>query len=165
MPQSPALAPPEPQTRPAPGKPRWHRRPWIVPLLIVAVAFIALRLPAYLGFGSGETLLPFQQGFPELHRALLIGHIAFGSIALITCSLQVWPWLRRHHPKAHRISGRLYVFAGVLPSGLLAVVSVIASRTPRAGSATSCSPSCGSARPPWACGPRCAASTATTAAG
>jgi uncharacterized membrane protein len=53
---------------------------------------------------------------------MLSGHILFGSIAIITCSMQVWPWLRRHHPKVHRISGRIYVFAGVVPSGIFALV-------------------------------------------
>ncbi|MCD0442055.1 DUF2306 domain-containing protein [Glycomyces sp. A-F 0318] len=131
MPQSPALPRTEPAPPPARAKPRWYRRPWIAPLLVVAAVFIAMRLPAYLGVGGQETLLPFQQGFPELHRLLMVGHIAFGSIALVTCALQVWPWLRQRRPRAHRISGRLYVFAGVLPSGLLAgVVSVIAVQDP-----------------------------------
>jgi hypothetical protein len=125
------LTRPESPSPPAEARPKWYRRPWIVPLLVVAAVFIAMRLPAYLGIGGEGTLLEFQQGFPELHRALMVGHIFFGSIALVTCSLQVWPWLRQRHPRAHRISGRLYVFAGVLPSGLLAgVVSVVAVQDP-----------------------------------
>ena len=42
----------------------------------------------------------------------------FGSVALLTACLQVWPWFRRRHPVAHRIIGRVYVFGGVLPAGL-----------------------------------------------
>ncbi|WP_051704509.1 DUF2306 domain-containing protein [Glycomyces sp. NRRL B-16210] len=120
----------EPAAARTAGRP-WYRRPWIVPLLAVAVLFVLFRLPAYLSFDTGNALLPLQEGYPELHFLLLTGHILFGSVALITCSLQVWPWLVKHHPRIHRASGRLYVFAGVLPSGLLAgVVGVIAVQDP-----------------------------------
>ncbi len=64
---------------------------------------------------------------------MLTGHILFGSIAIITCSMQVWPWLRQHHPKVHRISGRVYVFAGVLPSGLFAMIVAVMSAIGPAG--------------------------------
>jgi cobalamin biosynthesis protein CobD/CbiB len=40
---------------------------------------------------------------------------------MMTVSLQVWPWMRHHHPAVHRISGRIAIFAGVLPAGLLAL--------------------------------------------
>ena len=109
-------------TGPPKARPKWYRRPWIVPLLAVAVLFVALRLPSYLTFDTSDSLVDLQSAFPETHYLMLSIHILFGSIALITCSLQVWPWLRKAHPKVHRISGRLYVFAGVLPSGVLAVV-------------------------------------------
>lgn len=115
-----------------PGRrPKWYRRPWIVPLLALAVLFVAARLPFYLTFDTAHSLLPLQPSYPELHYLTLSGHIVFGSIALISCSLQVWPWLRKTHPKVHRISGRIYVFAGVVPSGILGlVVSVIAVQDP-----------------------------------
>jgi Predicted membrane protein (DUF2306) len=41
---------------------------------------------------------------------------------MVTVFLQVWP--RRRHPAVHRTSGRLYVFAGVLPSAVLALAIV-----------------------------------------
>ncbi|MBD0324764.1 MAG: DUF2306 domain-containing protein [Aldersonia sp.] len=53
-----------------------------------------------------------------------MAHIFFGSVALLTACLQVWPWLRRRHPAVHWYSGRLYVFAGALPAGL-AVLTVV----------------------------------------
>ena len=120
------LTPPEPQSPPAQTKPKWYRRPWIVPLFVVVGLFVAARLPSYLTFDTGDSLVQLQDAFPETHYLMLSGHILFGSIAIITCSMQVWPWLRQHHPKVHRISGRVYVFAGVIPSGLFAlVVSII----------------------------------------
>jgi hypothetical protein len=38
---------------------------------------------------------------------------------MVTVVLQIMPYIRRHYPAVHRISGRLYVFAGVIPSALL----------------------------------------------
>jgi hypothetical protein len=38
---------------------------------------------------------------------------------MITACLQVWPWLRRDHPEAHRRLGLLYIFGGVLPAGVM----------------------------------------------
>jgi uncharacterized membrane protein len=120
------LAQSEPERPPAREKPKWYRRPWIVPLFAVAGLFVAARLPFYLTFDTGDSLVELQDAFPETHYLMLSGHILFGSIALITCSMQVWTWLRTKHPRVHRISGRLYVFAGVVPAGLFAlVVSVI----------------------------------------
>ncbi|SDL67502.1 Predicted membrane protein [Glycomyces sambucus] len=102
-------------------KPKWYRRPWIVPLFAVAGLFVAARLPFYLTFDTGDSLVELQDAFPETHYLMLSGHILFGSIALITCSMQVWTWLRTEHPRVHRVSGRLYVFAGVVPSGIFAL--------------------------------------------
>ena len=125
------LAHPGPDSPPKRAKPKWYRRPWIVPLLAIAVLFVAFRLPYYLTFDTGDSLVRLQEGSPETHYLMLTGHILFGSIAILTCSMQVWPWLRKTHPKVHRISGRLYVFAGVVPSGLFAlVVSVMAVISP-----------------------------------
>ncbi|MCC3764160.1 DUF2306 domain-containing protein [Glycomyces sp. TRM65418] len=120
------LTRPEPDSPPDRTRPKWYRRPWIVPLFVVVGLFVAARLPSYLTFDTGDSLVELQDAFPETHYLMLSGHILFGSIAIVTCSMQVWPWLRQHHPKVHRISGRVYVFAGVVPSGLFAlVVSVV----------------------------------------
>lgn len=91
------------------------RRPWVAPLGVLTVAFLAFTLPPYLGLDPSESRIPPR--FPG-HYALLVLHIFFGSVALLTGCLQVWPWLRKNHPAVHRWSGRLYVFAGVLPAGL-----------------------------------------------
>ena len=89
------------------------------PLAVVAVAFVAFSLPRYLSFDKTISLV--KQPNHPWHYPFLVGHVTFGSIAMLTAVLQVWPWLRRTHPKVHRIAGRLYVFAGVLPAGLLAL--------------------------------------------
>ncbi|MCF6470886.1 DUF2306 domain-containing protein [Nonomuraea sp. MG754425] len=104
-----------------PGGPRWWRRPWVAPLMVVAVAFVAFSLPPYLSLDPGQSRVPAPDFFPP-HFVVLSLHVVFGSIAMITCCLQIWPWFRGRYPRAHRLLGRTYVFAGCLPGGLLGLV-------------------------------------------
>lgn len=100
--------------------PKWWRRPWMIPLGIIMVAFLINRLPPYLTLDPTRARIAVRHDFP-LHYPLLIGHIVCGTVAQVTVVLQVWPWLRRRHPAVHRWSGRLYVFAGALPSALFSL--------------------------------------------
>ncbi|MFB8765245.1 DUF2306 domain-containing protein [Nocardiopsis alba] len=97
----------------------WWGRPWVAPLAIAVVLSLGFILPPYLGLNPAQATVPIPEEFPFKYPVLVL-HIATGSIAMVTCCLQVWPWLRENHPAVHRISGRLYVFAGVLPSVVLA---------------------------------------------
>ncbi|MCE0762766.1 DUF2306 domain-containing protein [Pseudonocardia kujensis] len=99
-----------------------RRRPWVLPLGLLAVLFLVTALPPYLGLDPARSRVPPQPDLPHFYP-MLVAHIAFGSVALLTSVLQVWPWLRRSHPRVHRWSGRLYLFAGVFPGGL-AVLTV-----------------------------------------
>ena len=96
----------------------WWRRPWIAPLAFVSLAFLAFSLPPYLSLDPKQSRVPPPDGF-ALHYPLLVAHVMFGSVALLTASLQIWPWFRKRYKVAHRILGRVYVLAGVLPAGLL----------------------------------------------
>ena len=71
----------------------------------------------YLGFDPAMSRVPVRPDY-ALHYPLLVAHILFGSVALVTACLQIWPWLRRTHPDVHRWSGRIYLFGGVFPGGL-----------------------------------------------
>ncbi len=93
---------------------KWWRRPWVVPLAFVAVAFVTFSLPPYL---TGGSRVPLTSGL-SWYYPLLVAHVSFASVAMLTCVLQVWPWFRQPYPRVHRITGRVYVFAGVLPAGL-----------------------------------------------
>ena len=115
------LRPPrvEPPKQGAPRR-QWWRRPWIGPLGLVIVAFLAYSLPPYLAFDPARSRVPAPEGFAA-HYWFLVAHVLFGSVAMIGALVQVWPWVRRRFPQVHRYAGRAYVFAGVIPSGLMAL--------------------------------------------
>jgi len=86
--------------------------------MLVALAFISYSLPPYLTLDPSRSRVAPPAGVPGYYPAL-VAHVVFGSIAMMTACLQVWPWLRREHPQVHRRLGLLYIFGGVLPAGLM----------------------------------------------
>jgi Predicted membrane protein (DUF2306) len=112
----------------APARPRPGRA--VPAVLAVAAVFLILELPAYLGFDPAASRIPIRPDYP-LHYPLLVAHILFGSVALLTACLQIWPWLRRTRPAVHRLSGRIYLFGGVFPAGIVVLgVAPISSTGP-----------------------------------
>ncbi|GAA2409494.1 DUF2306 domain-containing protein [Streptomyces glaucosporus] len=119
-PAPPEIPPARPGAHPAPRSRRgWFGRYYTVPLAVATAAYLLYQLPPYLTFDPARSGIPMR--FP-LHYAVLAGHVLTGTVTLVTMCLQLWPWLRRNHPAVHRWSGRLYVFAGALPSAALALV-------------------------------------------
>ena len=105
--------------RRAPRGGAWWQPRWVVvPLGLVALAFVAFALPPYLTLDPTRSRIPVPASFPPYYPAL-VAHTVFGSVAMLTCCLQMWPWLRRRYPRVHRRIGRLYVFGGVVPAGLM----------------------------------------------
>ena len=97
-------------------------RPWtIAPLLVLVVAFVAFSLPPYLTGDPAQSRVPVGAG-GRSYYAMLVAHVIFGSIAILTCCFQVWPWFRGRFPEIHRRIGYTYVFAGVLPAGVLGLI-------------------------------------------
>jgi len=87
-------------------------------LAVVATAFVALSLSRYLAFDPARSRVELGPVvFP-----LLVAHVFFGSIAMLTAVFQLWPRFRERFPAVHPIAGRVYIFAGVLPAGALALV-------------------------------------------
>lgn len=98
---------------------RWWRRPWVGPLALVAVLFLVYSLPPYLTGDPALSRVQVPSG-GVVHYPLLVGHVLFGAVAMLTCCFQVWPAFRARSPRAHRLIGRVYVVAGVLPASVLA---------------------------------------------
>jgi hypothetical protein len=101
-----------------PRRRRRRRSVWMLPLAAIAAAFLVYQTPPYLSLNPSRSRIPLH--FP-FHYWLIVGHVAFGTVSLVTLVLQLWPWLRRRHPAVHRWSGRAYVFAGALPSAAFAI--------------------------------------------
>jgi uncharacterized membrane protein len=98
------------------------RRPWVVPLVLLTVIFIAYAVPPYLTLDPARARIqptpPHASYYP-----LLVTHTFLGSVALLAACLQVWPWLRRSHPAIHRWSGRVYVTAALSASICVMIIS------------------------------------------
>ncbi len=83
-------------------------RRWPAPALaVVVVAFLAYSLPPYF---TGGTRVPATFG---LHYPLLVAHVMFASVAMVTAVAQIWPGLRARKPVLHRWIGRIYVYTAV----------------------------------------------------
>lgn len=105
------------------GPPTRHRRLGRVALTFLAVAVIVSLVFVWWVFRSySPSSAPLStKTHPWLFPVLTV-HIVGASVALATCVFQLWPWLRRHHPRVHRSMGRIYVLAGVFPAGIASLL-------------------------------------------
>ncbi|MEV6908310.1 DUF2306 domain-containing protein [Amycolatopsis sp. NPDC051071] len=86
--------------------------------MLVAVAFLAFSVPPYLTLDPAESRLEPPPG-NDLYYPLLVAHVLFGTVAMVTACFQIWPAFRARYRRGHRITGRIYVFAGALPAGAM----------------------------------------------
>ncbi|GAB1510338.1 DUF2306 domain-containing protein [Actinophytocola sp. KF-1] len=94
-------------------------RSWAIPLSVAVVAFLVYYIwPDYISFDPAKAQIVLREGFAP-HYTILVLHIVSGTVAIATLCLQMWPWLRKRYPAIHRVSGQVYVFAGVVPTTLL----------------------------------------------
>ncbi len=93
------------------GTRRWPARA----LALIVLAFLAYSLPPYF---SGGTRVPATFA---LHYPLLLGHVMFASVAMVSAVAQIWPGLRRRRPDLHRRVGRVYVCTAI-PAAVCAMV-------------------------------------------
>lgn len=101
---------------------RWWRRPWMIPLVLVVAGYLVYQVSPFAGLDEGTAPTPPHQGFPAYYPLLMV-HILCGILAMTTVCLQVWPWLRLHHPAVHRASGRVYVVAALI-GGVIGLILV-----------------------------------------
>lgn len=108
------------------ARPRRRGRAVGIALVLLAVAVAATVLPVwarYLAFGPAlSRLSPAEHPW---YFPVLMLHVISASVAYTTCVLQVWPWLRRRHPRVHRSVGRVYIFAGVYPAGCTVLLMTV----------------------------------------
>ena len=94
-----------------------------LPFLLLALAvtgFVTVSVPRYLTFDPARSRIPPPEQYP-FYYPVLVTHVLCGTVAILSCLFQVWPWFREHHRRAHRRIGRAYV-AGVWFAGLAALV-------------------------------------------
>ena len=102
------------------------RRPtgWL--LLIVAIGFsLGLAYP-YLGLDIDNSRLEVRD---SLQYYVLVAHIFTAAVALVLGPLQFIPQVRAHK-RIHRTIGRVYLFAGVLPSAVATIPVAVWSGRP-----------------------------------
>jgi uncharacterized membrane protein len=93
-----------------------HSRRWAAcALALIVLVFLGYSLPPYF---TGATRVPATFA---LHYPLLVGHVMFASVAMVSAVVQIWPGLRLRHPRLHRGVGRVYVFTAI-PAAVCAMV-------------------------------------------
>jgi hypothetical protein len=109
------------ETKPSP--PRRAKRPrraWgILALSATMLIMLVYMLSAYVPPNIDTSRIPIVYG--GIQYVLLVAHIFTATVATVTGLVQLWPWLRRKFPVAHRWTGRAYFFLGVFPSSVLAI--------------------------------------------
>ncbi|GAB3464625.1 DUF2306 domain-containing protein [Streptomonospora sediminis] len=121
--------PPTPQNESSPPKPngakpddgrrrrqRTRRRIALGVVTVLSLGTLSAVVP-YLGFDAAASKVGIRPDVP-FHFPLLMAHILTGGLALLLGPLQFYAPIRRRAPRAHRLIGRLYLLAGVVPSGI-----------------------------------------------
>lgn len=92
---------------------------WLLPLSVMTLGLLTFMVWAYIPPDMATSRVDVHGD--QLRYALLVAHIAFGSVATLAGLLQIWPALRNRLPRVHRWTGRAYFHLGVFPAILLAV--------------------------------------------
>ncbi|WP_143268873.1 DUF2306 domain-containing protein [Amycolatopsis vastitatis] len=105
-----------------PGRRRARRSPWPGVLTFLVVAWLLVFvIPAYATLDPAHARIALTPGNP-FHYPLLIVHVVSGTVAMLSGCVQIWPRFRRRHPRAHRVSGRVYLAAVVVGAPALAAL-------------------------------------------
>lgn len=103
-----------------------RRHLWLVLLAVYCLGFGLFAFVQFIGFDQTAATVTTRPDV-AVHFPMLAVHVLFGSVAMCLAWLQVWPWLRENRPRTHRRIGLVYLFAGAIPSGLLAIPVAILS--------------------------------------
>ncbi len=115
---------------PSDGGRRKRRQAALVAVTVLSIGMLVTIVLPYLGFDSANSKVGLRADVP-FHFPLLMVHILTGGVALLLGSLQFYAPIRRRAPRAHRLIGRIYLLAGVLPSGIAGLgVAALTTRGP-----------------------------------
>ncbi|PRY56217.1 DUF2306 domain-containing protein [Glycomyces artemisiae] len=92
----------------------------VLVVAILSVAIVLYAVPAYL-VPDVDSRVGIREDVP-FHLPFLVVHAATAGIALLVGPFQFFASIRGNHPKVHRILGRTYLLAGVLPASLSGIV-------------------------------------------
>ncbi|MEY9214276.1 DUF2306 domain-containing protein [Thermobifida halotolerans] len=116
------LTPPRDPERPR--RTRWPRASLTVAVTAVSCVLITLVfVPTYLTLDPDTSRIEIRPD-SALHFPFLVVHAVTGGVALLSGPPQFSRRLRRHRTW-HRWTGRVYLFAGVLPSALTGIVAAL----------------------------------------
>ncbi|MDT0300814.1 DUF2306 domain-containing protein [Streptomonospora wellingtoniae] len=96
---------------------RRRRRVVLGVVTVLSLGTLAAIVLPYLGFDPEDSKARLREDVP-FHFPLLMTHLLTGSVALLLGPLQFFGPIRRRAPRAHRLIGRVYLLAGVVPSGI-----------------------------------------------
>ncbi|MFS0691362.1 DUF2306 domain-containing protein [Streptomyces nitrosporeus] len=119
-----AERPPAAPSKPSVPKPGRRELTWVGFLAVYCVGFAVFGIYRYLTLDPSISRLGIRTDLPW-HYPLFITHIYTAVVSIVLAWIQVWPWFRARHPRAHRIVGRWYFFAGVFPSAALAIPAAL----------------------------------------
>ncbi|MCC3762940.1 DUF2306 domain-containing protein [Glycomyces sp. TRM65418] len=107
----------------APGRiPSRRRRVAVTVVAVLSVGVTLYAVPVYL-FGS-HMRIELREDVP-IHLPVLVVHAATAGIALLVGPFQFFGSIRRRSPRTHRLLGRVYLLAGVLPGSLTGIVVAV----------------------------------------
>ncbi|WP_194201983.1 DUF2306 domain-containing protein [Glycomyces albidus] len=95
----------------------------VAAVAILSVAIVLYAVPAYL-VPDVDSRVGIREDVP-FHLPFLVVHAATAGIALLVGPFQFFGSIRRNHPKIHRVVGRVYLLAGVLPGSLSGIVAAV----------------------------------------
>ncbi|RRR97559.1 DUF2306 domain-containing protein [Glycomyces terrestris] len=104
-------------------RPARRGRVAVAVVAILSVAIVLYSLPAYL-VPDVESRVGIREDVP-FHLPFLIVHAVTAGIALLVGPFQFFGSIRRRHPRVHRVLGRVYLLAGVLPGSLSGIVVAV----------------------------------------
>ncbi|MFD6950838.1 MULTISPECIES: DUF2306 domain-containing protein [unclassified Nocardiopsis] len=91
----------------------------LVAVTVLCALLAVFAASAYVGLDPGTSQVDLRPDRP-FHYPFLLVHVAASILALVTAPLQLFPALRRG--RAHRVIGRIHLFAGVFPRALSGLV-------------------------------------------